>query len=72
MNNTVAVNLTSEELNNLEVAICASKLDLERDIDRLSEHNETGINTKKINTKKELIKKLDLLFTKLYEAEKEL
>ena len=64
------VSLTKEEIDALQIALCASKIDLEKDIERLENYNETGINTKNIAQKRERIKECDELFTKLYDATK--
>ena len=65
----VTIELTIKEIQNLQISLSAAQLRLQEDVDRLSDHNTTGINTKKINAKKALIKELELLFDKLYDAE---
>ena len=69
MKNNITIILTAEEIEALQISICANKLDLEEAIDHLKEYNKTGINTNKIRQKAELIQRLDALFDKLYEAE---
>lgn len=66
---TVAVSLNKEEINALQISISAAILKLQEDIDRLKDHNKTGINTNKIRQKVERINDLNALFDKMYRAE---
>lgn len=66
----ITITLTAKEIEALQISVCAERLNLENDIDRLKEHNRTGINTKKIKAKAERVQDLDALFDKLYQAEK--
>jgi len=69
MERRTVISFTVEEINALQISICAEQLKLQEDIDHLKEHNKTGINTNKIKQKEERIKDLEALFDKLYEAE---
>lgn len=62
------ITLTEREIEVLQIALCASKIALENDIDNLKNHNKTGINTNKITQKIKRIKDCDELFTKLHKA----
>ena len=66
---TVAVSLNKEEINALQISISAAILKLQEEIDRLKDHNKTGINTNKIRQKVERINDLNALFDKMYRAE---
>ena len=66
---TFTIELTASEIEALQIALCAERLNLENDIDRLENHNTTGIHTHKINLKRNCIKVCDSLWDKLYEAE---
>lgn len=69
MKKEITINLTLEEIEALQISICANQIDLKESIDHLKEHNKSGINTNMIRKKAELINKLDLLFDKLHRAE---
>lgn len=66
---TYTIELTAKEIEALQIALCAERLNLEREVDNLRNHNKTGINTKKIELKIERMADCDRLFDKLYEAE---
>lgn len=70
MKKTTAINFTAKEIEALQISISAEQLNLAEEVDRLVEHNKTGINTKSIRLKLERIKDLEALFDKLYDAEK--
>ena len=67
---SITINLTEKEIEALQISIFANKLKLEEDVERLKEHNRSGINTKLIKKKGERIEELYELFDKLYTAEK--
>jgi hypothetical protein len=69
MKKEITINLTHEEIEALQISICANQIALKESIDHLKEHNKTGINTNMIRKKAELINKLDVLFDKLHKAE---
>lgn len=66
---TFTIELTAKEIEALQIALCAELLNLEDDIRYLENHNESGINTKKIETKRNRMNDCDILWQKLYEAE---
>ena len=67
---TYNIKLTAKEIEALQIAICAERIILEEEAAHLENHNNSGINTNKITLKRQRMKDLDVLFTKLYEAEK--
>lgn len=66
---TYTIELTAAEINALQVCITAEHLILENEVANLEEHNQTGINTTKIEHKRNCMKVCDLLWDKLYNAE---
>jgi len=66
---TYTIELTAKEIEALQIALCAERLNLENDVDHLENHNQTGINTKKIETKRNRMNDCDRLWQKLYKAE---
>ena len=70
MDKYITIKLTEQEINDLQISVCAYKNKLEDSIDYLKERNKTGINTELIRKKAKLIQRLDAIFDKLYEAEK--
>lgn len=69
MKKRITISFSVEEINALQISICAEQLKLQEDIDHLKEHNKSGINTKKIKQKAERIQDLEAIFDKLYLAE---
>lgn len=66
---TYTIELTSAEINALQVCITAEYMILAEEAARLESHNESGINTHKIEHKRNCMKVCDRLWDKLYEAE---
>lgn len=66
---TYTVELTAKDIEVLQIALCAERLNLEEKVDRLECHNKTGINTKLIEVSRERMKDCDRLFSLLYDAE---
>ena len=66
---TFTIELTASEIEALQIALCAERMNLETDVDRLEKHNNTGINTHKIELKRRCMAVCDSLWDKLYEAE---
>lgn len=66
----ITITLTEKEIDALQISICANKLKLEEDIERLKEHNLSGVNTKLIRQKAERILEIEDLFDKLCLATK--
>lgn len=65
----ITIKLTEREINALQICLSAEILTLQNEIDRMKDHNKTGINTRKIKLKAERIEECDALWSKLYKAE---
>ena len=66
---TFTIELTASEIEALQICLCAERMILEEEVTRLENHNNTGINTHKINLKRNCMKVCDNLWDKLYEVE---
>lgn len=66
---TYTIELTAKEIEALQICLCAEHMILEEEVAHLENHNKTGINTKKIEAKRNCMKVCDSLFDKLYKAE---
>jgi len=59
------ITLTEIELQQLTLALSAAKIRMDIEADHLAEHNTTGINTRKIESKRRLSKAYENLFDKM-------
>lgn len=66
---TYTIELTAAEINALQVCLCAEHNILEEEVSHLENNNITGINTYKIEYKRNCMKVCDNLWEKLYKAE---
>lgn len=62
------ITLTDAEIEALQICLCHVELDYNREADFLREHNQTGINTKLIEAKRERANECDKLWHKLYDC----
>lgn len=63
------VKLTAKDIDILQICLCEERLILEKQVDHLSNHNLTGINTAAINKKRNCMEECDRLFALLLNAE---
>lgn len=66
----LTITLTKEEIELLQISLCETALNLEREADQLENHNQSGINTNSIKSKREHKKSCDALWLKLYTTAK--
>lgn len=65
----INITLTEAEIEILQISLCETVLNLDSSIDKLNEHNRTGVNTSLINAKRERKNDCDNLWLKLYRAQ---
>lgn len=64
------ITLTEKEIELLQISLCETALNLEQEADRLEKHNQSGVNTGFIKSKREHKKNCDTLWLNLYNATK--
>lgn len=67
--NTYIVELNASEIEAIEVSLCSLMMEMENSIANLKSHNESGINTNKINKKLDCLNRLEDLWVKLQEVQ---